>query len=429
MRASAQMKTNQALLTLSLAPGLGNSAMQALLALCKTPQAVLEFIVSGAPLADLQARAADALDDDAAGTPAVAVRGLEAAVARARNWCKRPHGERWQQHLHWLQHADHHLLWLHSDDYPQLLRDIQRPPWLLFAVGNVDLLWQPQVAVVGSRNPSQHGLLQAQDLAAALSHAGLVITSGLADGIDAAAHRAALRASGGTIAVMGTGVDRIYPACNRDLGREIAASGLLLSEFALGTEPRAGHFPARNRIISGLALATVVVEAGLRSGSLITARLASEQGREVMAMPGSVRNSGSRGCHALIRDGARLVENASQVLEDLAPLAGQLAASLQHSDAADSAMPAQQADNEQVESEPALDSASLQPDIAMDEDYRLLWRTLGHDPMTVDELVGHTGLTPESISSMLLLLELYGKVSTEAAGWVRAPAAAQEVYE
>jgi len=423
------MTPDQALLTLSLAPGLGNSAMQALLALCKSPQAVLEFIVSGAPLASLQARAADASDDDAASTPAVALRGLEAALAKARTWCQRPHGEHWQQHLDWLQQPNHHLLWLHSDAYPQLLSDIQRPPWLLFAVGDVDLLWQPQVAVVGSRNPSQHGLLQAQELAAALSHAGLVITSGLADGIDAAAHHAALRASGKTIAVMGTGVDRIYPACNRDLGREIAASGLLLSEFALGTEPRAGHFPARNRIISGLALATVVVEAGLRSGSLITARLASEQGREVMAMPGSVRNSGSRGCHALIRDGARLVENASQVLEDLAPLAGQLAASLQPTGRSSVAERDDKPGTEQAESAAGLDSISLEPDIAKDEDYRLLWQTLGHDPMSIDELVGHTGLTPESISSMLLLLELHDKVSTEAAGWVRVPVAAQEVYE
>jgi len=423
------MTQQQALITLSLAPGLGNSAMQALLGCCESPQAVLDFIVSGAPLSSLQKSNPATDHDDCNAVDLTAVRGLELALGKARSWCRRPQGERWQQHLDWLQQPGHHLVCLHSDDYPQLLSDIQRPPWLLFAVGDVDLLWQPQVAVVGSRNPSHHGLQQALQLAEALSHAGLVITSGLADGIDAAAHRAALSASGKTIAVMGTGVDRIYPACNRDLGREIASSGLLLSEFALGTEPRAGHFPARNRIISGLALATVVVEAGLRSGSLITARLASEQGREVMAMPGSVRNSGSRGCHALIRDGARLVENATQVLEDIAPLAGHLAASMQQGDDSVAASSNENIDRDQNESAPALDSDGLEPDIAKDEDYQRLWRTLGYDPMSIDELVGHTGLTPESISSMLLMLELYGKVTTEAAGWVRAPVAAQEVNE
>jgi DNA processing protein len=418
----------QALITLGLAPGLGNVACSALLQRCGSPQAVLDFIVSGAPLASLQTTTSVG-DDSSEDSNPLAIRGLEAAISKARSWCKRPQGERWQCHLDWLQQPDHHLLHIHGDDYPQLLTDIQRPPWLLFAVGNVDLLWQPQVAVVGSRNPSNHGLQQTQEITAALSHAGLTITSGLADGIDAAAHRAALQASGNTIAVMGTGVDRIYPACNRDLGREIAASGLLLSEFALGTEPRAGHFPARNRIISGLALATVVVEAGLRSGSLITARLASEQGREVMAMPGSVRNATSRGCHALIRDGARLVENAEQVLTDIAPLAGQLAASLQVPASAVAADPDAAHEQKQQAPAAALDSDRLGPDIALDEDYHLLWRTLSHDPMTIDELVGHTGLTPESISSMLLLLELHGKVSTEAAGWVRDPAASHEVIE
>lgn len=416
----------RALITLSLAPGLGNVGIEFLLRRCGSAESALAFIISGAAVAQLPT-SSDQHSEDSTADP---VRGLNAAIKQARSWCKRPHGERWQQHCDWLQHPHHHLLCIDADDYPELLRDIQRPPWMLYAVGDKDLLWQPQIAVVGSRNPSNHGLQQAMDVAAALSEAGLVVTSGLADGIDAAAHRAALHASGKTIAVMGTGVDRIYPACNRDLGRQIAATGLLLSEFALGTEPRAGHFPARNRIISGLCMATVVVEAGLRSGSLITARLASEQGREVMAMPGSVRNSGSRGCHALIRDGARLVENAAQVLEDIAPLAGQLADRLRSNlSTANQQINAADHGETTVDSPVALDSGGLEPDIACDEDYQLLWRTLEHEPMTIDELVGHTGLTPESISSMLLVLELYGKVSTEAAGWVRSLAAVQEVNE
>lgn len=334
--------------------------------------------------------------------------------------------QRLDQHLEWLQVDHNHLITIEDPDYPELLRGIAGAPAALFVVGNRESLWQPQIAMVGSRNPSRNGLDIATEMAGTIAEAGLTITSGLAHGIDATVHRGALAATGRTIAVMGTGADRIYPARHRQLAQEIVDSGgALITEFVLGTEPRPGHFPARNRIISGLSIATLVVEAGLRSGSLITARLAAEQGREVLAVPGSVRNATSRGCHLLIRDGARLVETAEQLLEDIATSAGQLAGQLVNNGQTIESAAAQF--DEQLR-RPIVDkqSAGIQQPVtsqALDDDQKMLLGFMDVTPISVDMLIDRlpadNGLTIEQISSMLLLLELDGLIANEGSGWIK----------
>lgn len=220
----------------------------------------------------------------------------------------------------WLQSSEAHtVLTPDSSLYPKALKELPDAPIVLYVVGNERLISEPQLGVVGSRRPTPNGRRVAQEFSEHLSRSGLVITSGLALGIDAAAHQGALGCYGGTVAVLGTGVDQVYPARHKDLYRLIASQGALVSEFPLGTKPFAGNFPRRNRILSGLSLGVLVVEAALESGSLISARLAAEQGREVFAIPGSVLNPLSRGCHKLIREGAVLVENPDDVLIELAP--------------------------------------------------------------------------------------------------------------
>jgi len=222
--------------------------------------------------------------------------------------------------LAWLSETGHHLVTWADTDYPPLLREIPAPPVVLYVIGDRQSLSHPQFAIVGSRNPTPMGRENAQAFAKTLAGAGLTITSGLALGIDGAAHRGALDAGGKTIAVVGTGLDRVYPARHRDLAYAVVQQGALVSEFPLGTPPKSENFPVRNRIISGLSLGTLVVEAAVQSGSLITARLATEQGREVFAIPGSIHSPQARGCHALIRQGAKLVETAQDILEELGPL-------------------------------------------------------------------------------------------------------------
>lgn len=311
---------------------------------------------------------------------------------RTREALLAPDWARVDADLAWLESVNGALIPANSTSYPDLLRRIPDPPIALFARGNTELLQQFQLAIVGSRNPTGGGRDTAYDFAYHLGKSGLVITSGLALGIDAAAHEGALDAGAGTVAVCGTGLDRLYPKGNRALGERILAEGVMISEFPPGTPPRAENFPQRNRIVSGLALGVLVVEAAYRSGSLITARLGSEQGREVFAIPGSIHNPLARGCHRLIRDGAKLVESANDVLEELGPLAG--VASSQEPNTA----PTDHTEEE------------------LDPEYVVLLGHLGFDPTPVDVIVARTGMSSDVVSSMLLILELQGKVEATPGG-------------
>lgn len=302
----------------------------------------------------------------------------------------------------WLAQDGHSLVTWDSDRYPALLRTIPSPPAALFADGDVETLWQPQIAVVGSRNPTAGGVENTREFTRALVAEGLAVTSGLASGVDGAAHAAAIDCGGLTVAVTGTGLDQVYPARNRSLAAAIRRHGVLVSEFPPGTAARRSNFPSRNRIISGLSLGVLVIEAALNSGSLITARLAAEQGREVFALPGSIHNPLAKGCHRLIREGAKLVESIGDILQDLAPLAGQLAGALQSGPKASS--PA------------GLENDRGQPNLADDPDYRKLWSCLGYDPLTMDSIIHASGLTAKAVSAMLLILELKGKVEAHPGG-------------
>jgi DNA processing protein len=290
----------------------------------------------------------------------------------------------------WLDDPSSHLVALTDPAYPPLLREIPDPPPLLFVRGDTALLSAPQMAVVGSRNPSHGGCDTARAFSEQLTRAGLLITSGLALGIDACAHAAALDAGGQTIAVAATGLDRVYPSAHRELAHRISAQGALVSEFALGTPPRRENFPRRNRLISGLSLGVLVVEAALRSGSLITARLAAEQGREVFAIPGSIHSPLARGCHALIRQGAKLVETAQDVIEELGALAGFVAAP------------------------PGV--AATPPGVPVDSAQQELLELIGYDPVELDTLIARSGLTPARVSSMLVLMELRGLIEARPGG-------------
>ncbi|WP_426690523.1 DNA-processing protein DprA [Rhodanobacter ginsengiterrae] len=323
----------------------------------------------------------------------------------AQAWLARPDQLQLEADMAWLAEPGHRLLRCTDADFPPPLENIPQPPAALFVAGDSDLLLYPQVAIVGARGASAKGLVHARAFATALADAGFAITSGMADGIDGAAHAAALDVGAKTLAVIGTGPDRVYPRKHHALARRLAAEGALVSEFPPGTAARPDHFPRRNRIISGLALGTLVIEASLRSGSLITARLAAEQGREVFALPGSIHDPLARGCHQLIRDGARLVETAAEIIETLTPaarmLGGQLAARLDAGAATD-ATRSRRADA------PGPDPSGH----CQDPDYRRLLTELGHAPATLDELVQRTGQLPAALSSMLLMLELEGRVES-----------------
>lgn len=333
-------------------------------------------------------------------------------LAQAKALCTVPSG--WEALLettwHWLEGADPQgparaVITLGDARYPQSLLDTEDPPLLMYLMGAARLVAQNPfptarcLAVVGSRNPTAQGADNARLFARALRGAGFTIVSGLALGVDAAAHEGALdvssdpfaEATPATIAVVGTGLDRVYPRKNLDLAHRIAAHGVLVSEYPLGTPPLAANFPKRNRIISGLSQGTLVVEAALASGSLITARMAAEQGREVFAIPGSIHAPQSRGCHALIRQGAKLVESAQDVLEELRmpPAAGKQSAS---SGAA------------------VLDEEGSR-DIDTRETESPLLQALGFDPMGVDALVARTGMDAASLQVELLELELDGHVA------------------
>ncbi len=355
-------------LALCRAPGLGTRTLQQLLRACATPRGIFD-------------RAARA--------------GLPMTLASpVMESLRRPDWAAVERDLAWVERNASAVLTLDHPAYPSLLRHIGDAPPVLFVQGDPDLLSRPQLAVVGSRNPTPQGRDTAFEFARALAAAGLAVTSGLATGIDAAAHRGALDAGGLTVAVLGSGLDCIYPSRHQTLAAQIRHSGVLVSAFPPGTPPRPPHFPQRNRIISGLALGALVVEAATRSGSLITARCAVDQGREVFAVPGSIHNPLSRGCHALIREGAKLVETVDDILEELGALS-QYVLNL---------------------AGPTTDDIRRGDRDILDAPHHRLLEMLGFDPISMDVLIERSGLTPEEVSSMLLVLELQGYVAAIGGG-------------
>jgi DNA processing protein len=345
----------EAWLRFALAPKLGPAKQRRLLAAFGGPQEVLD-----APAAEVTRVAGPAAAD------ALSAAADSALVSHT---------------LSWLREADNHLLSLADTRYPRPLLEIADPPVLLFAKGRLDLLDHPAIAIVGSRQATPRGMQDAEAFAQTLSNVGLTIVSGLALGIDSAAHRGGLAGIGSSIAVVGTGLDKVYPARNRDLAHRLAAEGLLLSEFPLGTAPLAANFPRRNRVISGLVQGCLIVEAALPSGSLITARQALEQGREVFAIPGSIHSPVSKGCHWLIKQGAKLVETAEDVLEEI----GLASASAE------------------------MRQGEHTPPLQMQESAVLA--AMSFAPVDVDTICERAGLTPDAASAILLKLELDGYVS------------------
>jgi DNA processing protein len=334
---------------LSLVPGLGSSRFRSLLSAFGLPVHVLKATRSQLSRVVPESLAAGILE--------------------------RKRGPEIEKAVRWAAEPGHAVLTLADNAYPRQLLEIPDPPALLYVAGVARLLSSPALAVVGSRNATPQGLKNAHAFARALSDAGLAIASGLALGVDSEAHRGGLAGRGSTLAVLGTGVDVTYPRRNAPLADEILARGVLVSEFPLGTEPHAGNFPRRNRLISGLARGCLVVEAAVDSGSLITARLAADQGREVFAIPGSIHSPLSKGCHALIKQGAKLVESAEDVLEELGIAA--------------------HAPEKTVESGAGHE----------------LLEKMGFDPCDIDELIARSGLPVETISAALLELELDGKIA------------------
>ncbi len=292
--------------------------------------------------------------------------------------------------IEWLASNDnHHIISYHDPRYPPQLKTAIDAPLVLYVRGDPDYLQQPQLAIVGSRTPTAAGKRTAHDFAKHLSNAGITITSGLARGIDGASHQGALQGIAGTVAVLAHGLDIVYPAAHKTLAEEVTQHGAVISEAMIGTAPHRGLFPRRNRIISGISLGTLVVEAALRSGSLITSKHALEQGREVFAIPGSIHNPLARGCHQLIRQGAKLVETAEDILEELLPhLTSPTISPLSNTN--------------ETKNEPALDP-----------DHQKLLKCLQFEPVAIDELVNRSGFSAAEIASMLLIMELEGSIVSE----------------
>lgn len=306
-----------------------------------------------------------------------------------------PYWKAVEDDLMWGQQNDHHVLTFEDERYPHRLKEIADPPLVLYVRGNCSLLSAVQLAIVGSRHPSSEGVKNAEQFAAFLSEAGLVITSGLALGIDGASHRATLKAKGMTIGVSGTGLNHCYPLSHQSLVDDILAQeGAVISEFPLSTLPQAKNFPRRNRIISGLSVGVLVIEAALKSGSLTTARHALDQNRDVFAIPGSIHQALARGCHHLIRQGAKLVETATDILDELGGC---------------------------LMTHPSpLKKAAKQDPLA--PEHRQLFEHIGHEITPMDMIILRSGLTPSEVSSILLILELQGYVRSVPGGYVRTTA-------
>ncbi|WP_137937752.1 DNA-processing protein DprA [Chitinivorax sp. B] len=287
------------------------------------------------------------------------------------------------QTLTWLREPSNHLVTLADEDYPKRLLETVDPPVMFYLKGRRELLGSTMLAIVGSRHATPQGEQNARAFSEALSHASLTIVSGMAHGIDRAAHEGGLTGPGSSIAVVGTGLDRVYPASNRDLAHQLATNGAILSEYPLGVPPLAANFPKRNRIISGMSVGCLVVEAALQSGSLITARLSADQGREVFAIPGSIHSPVAKGCHALIKQGAKLVETAQDILDELR---WQVTPPISHK----------------------LPPTPLQGD----PEEALLLECMSFDPTAIDTLCDRSNLTPDKVCAILLKLELDGQVAS-----------------
>jgi DNA processing protein len=302
--------------------------------------------------------------------------------------------------LEWNQLEGHHIITCYDESYPQQLKQLPDAPPLLYVRGDTDYLKQPQLAMVGSRNPTAVGRKTASEFANHLSNAGITITSGLASGIDGASHEGALQGIAGTIAVVAHGLDIVYPAQHQTLAQRIAENGAVISEMPIGVQPQRGFFPRRNRLISSLSLGTLVVEAAQKSGSLITARCANEQNKEVFAIPGSIHNPMARGCHQLIRQGAKLVETADDILEELCL---ETASKTNYPKKSDKNIHENHEDSGQ----------------ALDPDHQKLLKCLAYEPSSIDELVQRSQFSAAEVASMLLILELEGIVACQDGRYTR----------
>ena len=355
-------------LLLSFLPGLGAVRFNALLNEFQSPEGIFS-----ASYTELKIGLPESLADLISGNPEIP-RVLE-RITNVQLWLE--------------SSKAHHILTLHDPDYPPLLKELSDPPPLLYVIGNPKLLKEPQLAIVGCRRPTPAGRRLAEDFGRELSRNGLVVTSGMAMGVDTAAHQGVLSSYGATVAVLGTGVDVIYPKSNRDLYAAIAMQGALVSEFPLGTSASPGNFPRRNRIISGLSLGVLVVEAAIKSGSLISARLAGEQGREVFAVPGSVMNPLSKGCHKLLKEGAVLVESAEDVLVELESYLKPI----------------------------LLEEMVEQPEVS--DIHRTLLASMSYEPASIDLLCQVSGLPFDELSVLLTELELDGLVESVPGGFIK----------
>lgn len=369
-------KQQLAWINLALVPGVGPKTLQKILAQNATPSELYDMELSQLLALGIREKAAKQIEQ----TPPNQL------------------NEHAEKALSWAQDEGHHLITLACDTYPERLKNIETAPPLLMVKGNLEALSHPQVAMVGSRYPTSSGGQQAYDFAQQLSELGLTITSGLARGIDALAHQGVVDVKGSTLGVLGTGIDEIYPRANAKLADKIIEQGAIISEFPLGTKAMRSHFPRRNRIVSGLSLGTLVVEATLKSGSLITARQALEQNREVMAIPGAIHNPQKAGCHFLIRQGAKLIETPEQVLEELSLQIGQQTSGFK--------------DKNDCEK---LNSTKLE----LQGEQLKVYDALDYDGLDMESLVNKTRLDVGQLSMVLMELELAGILKQEQGVYAR----------
>ncbi|MFK5984269.1 MAG: DNA-processing protein DprA [Pseudomonadota bacterium] len=384
-------------LALFHADGIGNQSYQQILNLLKTHQLELKDIFEKPKLFD------ELIGLAQRNPSAVEIALKKNQIDQLKNTLRQPAWKLVEQDLSWSEQTQHTLLSCTDKNYPQLLQQQENFPMMLYIMGNPDLLKDMQIAMVGSRTPTPTAVENAYQFAHYLAINGMVITSGMALGIDAASHRGALAANGKTIAIAGTGIDRVYPAKHKQLAHKIVEQGAIVSEFPLGTAPLRQNFPKRNQIISALSVGTLVVEAALKSGSLITARLAMEQGREVFAIPGSIHNPLAKGCHYLIKQGAKLVESANDIIEEINPLC--LASSLLQ-------QTEYQIDQqtEQKIVKPKNKHSNLTISANLPKDQQMILKYLDDNPVTIDLLQKRTQIPIDELNSLLVLLEIQGYI-------------------